>query len=45
MIGYVFIQTDETTPKGQKFIHSFEMVFGIGAKFSHPNFEIKEGTI
>jgi hypothetical protein len=46
MIGCVFIQTNEMTPKGyEEFIHTYESIFAIGVKFKHPNFGIKGGTI
>ncbi len=44
MINCVFIQINEMASRGEEFIRTFEMVFAIGAKFKHLNFNIKEGT-
>ncbi len=45
MIDYVFIPTNELTPRGQKFIHTFETIFVIKDGFKHLNFSIKERII
>jgi len=46
MIRCVFIQTNETMPKGQEeFIHIYKIIFAISVEFKHPNFGIKGGTI
>jgi hypothetical protein len=45
MINCVFIQTNEPMLERQKFICTFETTCTTGAKFRHPNFGIKEGTI
>jgi hypothetical protein len=45
IIDCVFIETNKPTPRGQKFIHTFEMIFVIKAEFKHPNFSIKEGIV
>jgi hypothetical protein len=33
------------TPEGQEFIYTFKMIFATDARFKHPNFDIKGGTI
>jgi hypothetical protein len=45
MIGYVFIQINKPTPKGNKSICIFKMVCTIGIGFKHLNFGIKEEIV
>jgi hypothetical protein len=45
MINCVFIQTNELTLEGKKFIYTLKTVYITDIEFKHPNFSIKEGTI